>query len=98
MKIEFFYVYPLFSQKDKELYIGYTESLKDRLGKHFRGEVRATRHRRPLTLIHYEALTNKQDAKAREKFLKSGFGRSQMKKALQHRLEEIGYKHLDQNR
>lgn len=94
MKIQFFYAYILFSERDKKLYIGYTENLKLRLGEHFQGRVTATKNRRPLTLIHYEAFTNKDDAKAREEFLKSGFGRSQLKKALQNRLAELGYKHL----
>ncbi|OGZ61765.1 MAG: hypothetical protein A3H51_01785 [Candidatus Spechtbacteria bacterium RIFCSPLOWO2_02_FULL_38_8] len=93
MKIKFFYVYILFSQKDKKLYIGYTESLKDRLGQHFQGRVRTTQNRRLLNLVHYEAFTNKKDAKSREKFLKSGFGRSQLKKALRNRLEELDYKY-----
>jgi len=95
MKIQFFYVYILFSQKDEGLYIGYTENLKIRLGEHFKGRVAATKNRKPLILIHYEAFTNKKDAKAREVFLKSGFGRSQLKKALQNRLGELGYKHLE---
>lgn len=91
MKIKFFYIYILFSLKDHKLYIGYTENLKIRLGEHFRGRSTATKNRRPLLLIHYEAFVNKKDAKAREVFLKSGFGRSQLKKALQHKLEELGY-------
>ncbi len=95
MKIKFFYIYILFSSKDYKLYIGYTENLKTRLGEHFHGRVIATKNRRPLILIHYEALTNKQDAKVRERFLKSGFGRSQLKKAIQNRLGELGYKYLN---
>ena len=89
MKIKFFYIYILFSLKDYKLYIGYTENLKVRLGEHFKGRSIATKNRRPLLLIHYEAFTNKKDAKAREVFLKSGFGRSQLKKALQHKLKEL---------
>ncbi len=92
MKIKFFYIYILFSLKDNKLYIGYTEDLKIRLGEHFEGKSTATKNRRPLLLIHYEAFTNKRDAKAREVFLKSGFGRSQLKKAIQHKLEELKYK------
>ena len=91
MKIIFFYVYILFSLKDKKLYIGYTENLRVRLGDHFNGRVKATLHRRPLEIIYYEAFTDIRDAKAREKFLKSGFGRSQMKKALQNKLRELSY-------
>ena len=95
MKIQFFYVYLLFSVKDKQLYIGYTEDLKARLKEHFHGRVTSTKFRRPLQLTYYEAFTNRKDAKAREKFLKSGFGRAQLKKALQNRLHELGYKHLN---
>lgn len=94
MKQEFFYVYILFSLKDRKLYIGYSENLKDRINEHFKRKVRATKDRLPLILIHYEVFTNKKDAKTREKFLKSGFGRSQLKKALQNRLKQLNYKHL----
>lgn len=93
-KIQFFYVYILFGQKDRKLYIGYTENLKLRLGEHFKGSVVATRHRRPLTLVHYEAFTNKKDAQDRERFLKSGFGRMQLKKSLRNKLQELGYGYL----
>jgi putative endonuclease len=93
MKTRFFYVYILFSQKDDGLYIGYTNDLKNRLGEHFKGRVTATKYRRPLMLIHYEAFTNINDAKSREEFLKSGFGRSQLKRALKNKLREFGYKY-----
>ena len=92
MKIKFFYIYILFSLKDHKLYIGYTNDLKTRLKMHFNGMSPATRNRRPLILIHYEAFTNEIDARAREVFLKSGFGRSQLKKALQNKFIEIDYK------
>jgi len=94
MKVKFFYVYILFSLRDLRLYIGYTENLKKRLSEHFNGTSIATRNRRPLKLIYYEALTNQKDAKAREIFLKSGFGRSQLKKMLQNKLMELSYKDL----
>lgn len=81
-----FYVYTLFSLKDKKLYTGFTINLKDRLSRHARGEVRSTANRRPLKLIHYEYFINEEDAKAREVFLKSGFGRNNMKKALKRTL------------
>lgn len=95
MNQKFYFVYILFSFKDRKLYIGYTENIQARIYEHVKGKVRATKHRRPLILIHYEAFTNKKDAKAREKFLKSGFGRFQLKKALQNRLKALNYKHLN---
>lgn len=91
---KFFYVYILFSKKDKKLYIGFTENFETRIREHFNGKVRATKDRRPLILIYFEAFRSKKDAKARERFLKSGFGRSQLKKALQNHLKEIGYRYL----
>lgn len=81
-----FYVYVLLSLKDKRFYIGYTKNLKDRLSRHARGEVESTKNRRPLKLIHYEYYINEQDAKAREIYLKSGYGRKNLKKALQKTL------------
>lgn len=87
----FYFVYILFSIKDRKLYIGYTENFKTRIKEHFKGKVRATKDRRPLVLIHYEAFRNRKDARARERFLKSGFGRSQFKKALQNLLLDLNY-------
>ncbi|MDP3724081.1 MAG: GIY-YIG nuclease family protein [bacterium] len=81
-----YYVYTLFSLKDKKLYTGFTTDLKDRLSRHARGEVRSTMNRRPLRLIHYEYFITEDDAKAREVFLKSGFGRNNLKKALKRTL------------
>lgn len=84
-----YYVYVLLSLKDKKFYTGFTIDLKDRLSRHARGEVRSTTNRRPLKLIHYEYFINENDARAREVFLKSGFGRDNLKKALQKTLSEF---------
>lgn len=94
MNLKFYFVYILFSKKDKKLYIGYTEDLRKRLKEHLKGKVLATKNRLPLILIHYEAFSDKKDAKSREKFQKSGFGRSQLKKAIQNKLKGLNYKYL----
>jgi putative endonuclease len=65
-----FYVYILKSRKDGDIYIGYTEDLKKRFIEHNKGDVVATKPRRPLELIYYEAYKDKQDAKQRESRLK----------------------------
>jgi len=83
-------VYTLLSLKDKRLYTGFTSDLKDRLSRHARGEVKSTVYRRPLKLIHCEYFISKDDAKAREIFLKSGFGRNNLKKALKRTLNNLG--------
>lgn len=84
-----YYVYVLFSLRDKKFYVGFTANLIERFKKHQTGEVESTRHRRPLTLIHYEYFINKDDAKAREVFLKSGFGREQLRQALKRTLKHL---------
>lgn len=66
----FFYVYILRSKKDDKLYIGYTNNLERRMKEHNSGENPATRHRRPLELIYYEAYKSHNDAKHRETMLK----------------------------
>lgn len=73
-----YYVYVLHSLKDKRLYTGYSPDLKSRLKAHFKGFVRATKNRRPLKLIHYEAFVNQQDAKRRELYLKGGNGKKEI--------------------
>ncbi|OGG11354.1 hypothetical protein A2Z00_04645 [Candidatus Gottesmanbacteria bacterium RBG_13_45_10] len=87
-----FYVYILYSYKDGGFYIGFTDNLKRRLTQHANEEVPSTRKRLPFKLIHYEYFVNEDDAKAREKFLKSGFGRKQWNKILKNTLTIINPK------
>ncbi len=83
-----YYVYVLLSSKDKKFYTGFTTDLKNRLTEHANGKVKSTKNRRPFKLIHYEYFINQADAKAREVFLKSGFGRNQLKESLKRTLSE----------
>ena len=84
-----YFVYILYSLKDKGLYIGFTTNLRNRISRHNRGEVFSTSGRRPFKVIYYESFINIKDAKTREIFLKSGFGRSNLKKALQRTLTDL---------
>ena len=84
--MERYYVCILQSSKDRELYIGMTNDLKKRLKEHARGDVQSTKKRRFLKLIHYEYFVNKQDAEAREKYLKSGMGKRYIKNRLKNYL------------
>ena len=77
-----YYVYILYSEKDGGLYIGYTTDLKRRFIEHEKGLSKSTKHRIPVRLIHYEAFTENVDARAREKYLKSGYGRDQLRSQL----------------
>ena len=84
-----FFVYVLLSVKDNKFYVGFTRNIKNRISEHNSGNVESTRNRRPLELIHYEYFANEEDAKAREVFLKSGFGRKQLKLSLKRTLERF---------
>lgn len=89
-----YYVYILLSEKDHQLYIGYTKDLRARYNRHLKGFVRATKSRLPLKLIYCESYLEEFDAKRREKFLKGGSGRSQLKIQLRSVLEKLKYKNL----
>ena len=72
---KFHYIYVLRSQKDKNLYVGYTNDLKSRFEQHQKGQVASTKNRRPLELIYSEACLDKHDATHREKYLKTSWGK-----------------------
>ncbi len=65
-----FYVYILLSQKDNGFYIGYSADLKLRYKEHQQGLVKATKTRRPVELIYYEAYKKEKKARQRELKLK----------------------------
>lgn len=71
----FYYVYVLKSVKDDKLYIGYTNNLKRRLVEHNKGFNFSTSFRVPFKTIYFEASININDAKRREKYLKTTQGR-----------------------
>ena len=70
-----YFTYVLESKKDNKLYVGFSSNLKSRLKKHNDGFVKATKNRRPLKLIYYEACLDKAKAILREKYFKTGYGR-----------------------
>ena len=65
-----FYFYVLRSQKDKNLYLGYTNDLRRRVKEHNLGEVQATKERRPFECVYYEAYKSEKDARERERQIK----------------------------
>ncbi|HPI67423.1 MAG TPA: GIY-YIG nuclease family protein [bacterium] len=78
----FYYTYILKSLKDDKLYAGWTDNIKRRIIIHNKGKVEATKNRRPLILIYYEACLRKEKAIAREKYFKTGFGRRYLKERI----------------
>ena len=87
-KIMFFYNYVLQSLiQENEPYVGYTTDLKERMEKHNQGLVKSTKAYRPWKLIYYEACLNEEDAKRRERYLKT----TQGQRLLKRRLKEYFY-------
>jgi putative endonuclease len=73
-----YYVYIIYSNKLKTLYIGYTEDLKERMMRHNSGRSVFTSKGLPWTLAHYQAFAEKEDAQTEERFLKTGKGRERI--------------------
>jgi len=74
-----YFVYVLRSQKDGQLYTGFTSNLERRLLEHNQGLETSTKSRIPFELIYYEWSIKKEDAIRREKYLKSGWGKRYLK-------------------
>lgn len=89
-----FYVYVLFSEVDRMLYVGYSVDLRRRWKDHCAGRADATKNRRPLRLIYYESYLTSEDAQRREKYLKGGNGRAQLKIQLSLILKRLNYRFL----
>ncbi|PIV09615.1 hypothetical protein COS31_04715 [Candidatus Roizmanbacteria bacterium CG02_land_8_20_14_3_00_36_15] len=83
-----YYVYTLLCLRDLEIYTGLTTDLKRRLFDHSRGLVDSPKIKIPFKLIYYEYFISLEDAKAREKFLKSNVGRAQLKDSLKKTLRD----------
>ncbi|HLE49810.1 MAG TPA: GIY-YIG nuclease family protein [Patescibacteria group bacterium] len=77
---KYFYTYVLLSQKEGSIYIGWTNDLNVRVNKHNLGKVFSTKSGRPWKLIYFEACLSRKNAIAREKQLKTGFGRKYLRR------------------
>ena len=84
------FVYVLLSKKDNKLYTGFTYDLRKRFNEHKTNQVVSTKHRGPFMLIYYEYCVNEQDARAREKYLKTGMGKRFIKNRLKRFLALTG--------
>ena len=83
------YVYLLISEVDGNFYTGTTADLKRRFDEHNSGRVNATKNRKPLKLIYYEACLDETDARNRERYLKSGMGKKYLRNRLKNYLVDL---------
>ncbi len=79
-----YYVYVLKSKKDGLFYTGFTLDLERRLSEHNQGLQESTKDRVPFEIVYFEWSINKDDAIAREKYLKSGWGKRYLKGRLKN--------------
>jgi len=77
-----FWVYVLRSLKDGKQYTGYTKDFSRRFQEQNAGKTESTRRRRPFIVDHLEWYDDEESAKSREKYLKSGRGREELKEIL----------------
>src|SRR3989338_773932 len=85
-----YYTYLISSKKDTRWYTGCTDDLRKRFKTHNVGQVPSTKGRGPFELMYYEACHNKNDAYAREKYLKTGMGKRYLKNRLKRFLALTG--------
>ena len=86
-----FYTYILRSRKDNNWYTGSTGDLRQRFLEHNQEKVFSTKYRVPFEIIYYEACLNEQDARTREKYLKSGMCKRYLKNRLKRFLSLTGF-------
>lgn len=84
-----YYVYVLKSKKDNKNYTGYTGDLRKRLTEHNEGKSVSTKNRRPLELIYFEGCLNRLDAKKREMYLKTTYGKRYIKNRVKEYLDGL---------
>ena len=76
-------VYILRSLKNGKRYIGWTRtSVADRLRQHRSGSTLWTKQNRPFELIYVEEYADAAQARQRERYLKTGYGRELLNKLI----------------
>lgn len=79
MQKEEYYVYTIYSKSYNRIYIGLSNNPERRLSEHNAGCVKPTRPYKPWLIIYTELCKNRKEAREKEKYYKSGFGREYVK-------------------
>ncbi len=77
--VDMFYVYAISSIERNYIYVGLTHDLEARIERHNNGYEKTTSPYSPFKLIYFEEVEDRQVARAREKYLKSGVGKEFLK-------------------
>ncbi len=85
-----YYVYVIKSEYNGKWYTGETGNLRKRFWQHNNGKSTYTKYRGPWRIIYYEASIDKEDARSREKYLKSGMGKRYLRNRMKRFLSLTG--------
>ena len=77
-----YYLYVLQSESSGRRYIGHTSDFTQRLGQHNNGITKSTKNRGPWKIVYREEYPTKAEAARRERLLKTGQGREELKRLL----------------
>ena len=72
-----YYVYVL--RSPQQFYIGSTNNLRRRFSEHESGKVFSTKNKSPWKIVYYEACIAEKDARLREQYLKTAWGKRYLK-------------------
>lgn len=75
-----FTVYAISSINRNYIYVGFTSNLENRLGQHNRGYTKSTKPYAPFEIIYTEEVEDREMARKREKYWKSGIGKERLRK------------------
>lgn len=78
------YVYVL--KYPKQFYTGSTRNLRKRIYEHKNNKVFSTKNRGAFKLVYYEACESEKDARLREEYLKTAWGKRYLKNRLKYSL------------
>ena len=70
-----FYVYVLKSINYNKFYTGFTSDLVKRLAEHNSGKTKSNKTYAPFDIVYSEEIDSREEARKREKYLKTGAGR-----------------------
>lgn len=76
------FVYVIESKCNKFHYVGMSENPDSRLKTHNSGKVKSTKHYKPFKIIYSEKVGDINEARQRERYLKSATGRRYLKNLL----------------
>jgi putative endonuclease len=85
-----YFVYILRGDSSGRHYTGHTADLVQRVGQHNDKITKSTKNRGPWKLVHHEEFSTHKEAMRRERFLKSGQGREEVRRILGHIGSSVG--------